>query len=941
VEFLQLALTGLAVSASYAMLSQSIVVVYRGTGVPNFAAGAFGMFGGYVFYDLWPGTGVPWPIALIVSLLCCAAIGVAMHLVVMRRLRTASTATKVIATLGLMTLLTALADQYFAPYGAVRAVPTFLGSGLLHLSGQLSVSSEQLWLVALSVLLTAGLVVLQRRTRFGLATSAVCENEAVAAGMGWSPDLIAAANWAIGGAISGLAIILLAPIAGMSPTDLTLLVVPALCAALIGRFDSVVLALVGAFVLGIGESEVGLVTSASGWSEAAPLILLIILLLVRGEGRGDRSEVPQRLASAGSGRVGIAAGVCAVVAAVALMVLPVGWLGAVTATLLLSIGLLSMVVLTGYAGQLSLAQYGLAGVSAYAVALLSARFGVPIWLAIVLAVVVTVCLGMIVAAPALRSRGVTLAIATLSLVVVIEDLLLTSPTAAAWLGYNTIPPLTIFGLSLNPLLHPRSFGLFILVVFVLASLVVTNLRRGAMGRRLLAIRANPQAAASIGISPTSAKMYAFAVAGGLAAVCGALTEAQLSYPDFSLFSTSSSITLVLQATLGGIGWIAGALTGGLAAAGGVGDKALGLVISPSNWLDVITAGIFLLVIVQSPDGAVPLQVQQMRWLAARWKGSIARDRSVGGAGSEGAARLSQWAPRSSSSSADAFTRSVKLGRILTGRKEPVALEVDDLTVIFGRVRAVDGVSLSVQPGEVVGLIGPNGAGKSTFIDAVCGYIQPAAGHVALGGREIGRLRPARRAKLGLVRAFQHLELFEDMTVGENLLTASERPRWWRGVADLVWPGAAITTEAARLAADAFGLWEFASRTPRTLDHGRRRLLGVARAFAADPAIVLLDEPAAGLDARERGEFAGLLRKVATEWKIGILLVEHDVNLVFGVCDRVVALVNGAVVAEGVPEQVRRNDAVRTAYLGRATELHPDQAELHPDHAGLRADQVVD
>ena len=924
-EFLQLALTGLAVSASYAMLSQSIVVVYRGTGVPNFAAGAVGMFGGYIFYDLWPGTGLPWPIALIAALLCCAAIGAAMHLVVMRRLRTASTATKVIATLGLMTLLTAVADQYFAPYGAVQAVQTFLGSGLWHLSGQLSLSSEQLWLVGLSVLLTAGLVILQRRTRFGLATSAVCENEAVAAGMGWSPDFIAAANWAIGAAIGGLAIILLSPIAGMSPTNLTLLVVPALCAAVVGRFDSVVLALAGAFVLGIGESEVGLVTSAPGWSEAAPLILLIVLLLIRGEGRGHRSEVPQRLASVGSGRVGIAAGVWAVAAAVALLVLPVGWLGAVTATLLLSIGLLSMVVLTGYAGQLSLAQYGLAGVSAYAMALLSARFGVPIWLAIVLAVLVTVCLGMIIAAPALRSRGVTLAIATLSLVIVIEDLVLTSPTTAAWLGSNTIPPLSFFGLSLNPLQHPRSFGLFVLVVFVLASLVVTNLRRGAMGRRLLAIRANPQAAASIGISPTSAKMYAFAVAGGLAAVCGALTEAQLSYPDFSLFSTLSSVTLVLQATLGGIGWIAGALTGGVAAAGGVGNQALGLVISPSNWLDVITAGIFLLVILQTPDGVVPLQVRQIRWLAARWKGWKPARRSS-------SADAFTW-------SADAFTRSVRLGRILTGRKNPVALEVEDLTVIFGRVRAVDGVSLSVQPGEVVGLIGPNGAGKSTFIDAVCGNVQPAAGRVTLGGREIGRLRPAKRANLGLVRAFQQLELFEDMTVGENLLTASERPRWWRGVADLGWPGVARTTEAAQLAAEAFGLWEFASRTPRTLNHGKRRLLGVARAFAADPAIVLLDEPAAGLDARERREFAGLLRKVAGEWQIGILLVEHDVNLVFAVCDRVVALVNGAVVAEGVPEQVRRNEAVRTAYLGRAAELHA--AEPHPDQAELRADQVVE
>jgi ABC-type branched-subunit amino acid transport system ATPase component/ABC-type branched-subunit amino acid transport system permease subunit len=902
---LQFAAAGIALSAIFAMLSHSIVVVHRGTGVPNFAAAGIGMFGTYIFYDLWPGHGFPWPVILAFSLACCAAIGLLMHLVVMRRLRKASVATKVIATLGLMTLLMALADQYFAPYGAIRSVAGFIPNTELHLAAGLTVGTDELWLALIALGISALLMAIQRLTRFGLATSAVCENEGIAAGMGWSPDTIAAANWALGSAIAGLAIILLAPISGLSPTELTLLVVPALGAALIGHFDSVPLALLGAFVIGIGESEVGLVTSAPGWSEAAPLIIIVVLLMVRGHDRHDRSEVVQRLASVGSGRIGPAAGVAALAAAVLMLVVSVSWLSALTATVVLGVGLLSVVVVTGYAGQLSLAQYGLAGVSAFMTALLATRFGLSIWAAMAVAVVVTVLLGIVVAIPALRTRGPTLAIATLSLVVVIEDLLLTNPTTAGWMAGGAMPPLAIGGLSFNPQEHPRSFALLALAVFALAAVAVTNLRRSSVGRKLLAIRANPQAAASLGVSPTLMKTYAFAFAGVIAAVCGALTESQMSYPDFSLFSTQSSINLVLQATIGGVGWIAGALTGGVAAAGGLASKALGLVVSPSNWLDVITAAALLLVIMQSPDGAVPMQARQLQGLSSGLKFLFTRS----GLGRIGE-RLAGAKARE-----DPFARSVRRGITAADRRRPARLEVEGLTVIFGTVRALDGVTLKVSPGEIVGLIGPNGAGKSTFIDATCGSLEPAAGTVRLDGSLIDGTSASHRARLGLIRSFQHLELFEDMSVGENLLAACERPSWERALLDPLWPGGARATEAARLAAEEFDLWDVLTATPRTLDHGRRRLLAIARAFAADPAVVLLDEPAAGLDAGERAELGVLLRKVAKEWNIGVLLVEHDVNLVFGMCDRVVALVNGRVVAEGRPHEVRHDKTVLEAYLG--------------------------
>jgi sulfate-transporting ATPase len=911
---LSFAITGLVVSAVLALLGQSIIVVHRGTGVPNFSAAAIGMFGAYIFYGLWPASAIPWPLALLVAMMVSAAIGVVMHVAVMRRLRKSSMATKVTATLGLMTLLVALANQYFALDGAVRFVPSFLPAGVLTISSNLKIGYGQLILVLIAAGVSAVLILVQKRTRFGLATLAVCENETVASGMGWSPDFIAAANWAVGSVIATLAIVLLAPVSGLSTGTFAFLVVPALGAALVGNFDSFALTIIGALVIGIGQAEVGLVTLAPGWSEAAPLLVIVGALLVRGQKLQDRSEgSARRVPSVGPAHFTLSTVVVGIAGLCALFLLSGQWLDALTTTLLGAIALLSIVVLTGFAGQLSLAQYGLAGLGAFMSAVLSIRLGIPPLLSMVIAIAITVIAGLLVAVPALRTRGATLSIATVSLLVVIEDLILTNPNASTWFGTKELPALSIFGISVNALTSPRTYGVVVLVSFLIVSLLLVNLRRSATGRKLLAIRANPSAAASLGVSPSAAKMYAFAVAGAIAALCGVLTEARLAFPDFSLFTAQASINQILQLTIAGVGWVGGALVGALGVASGLFSQLLEVFFSPSNWLDVITAvGVFL-VLLQSPDGIVPANVRQFHD-AYRWARS--KDPAWLSLRSDGRARKGREDP---------FARAARLGSVAVDRRRPVHVSLENLTVTYGTVKALDSVSMSVAPSEIVGLIGPNGAGKSTLIDAVCGVLRPAAGEIRMEAEPVTRLSPTKRARRGMIRSFQSLELFEDMTVSENLLVGAERPRWWRGLADLVWPSRPRPTEAALLAVRDFRLGDLLAQTPRTLDHGRRRLLAIARAFAADPAVILLDEPAAGLDGLERAELGRLLQKVAKDWHIGVLLVEHDVNLVFGICDRVVALVNGRIVSEGLPAAVRANPVVVEAYLGSGAHRRDDGA----------------
>ena len=246
------------------------------------------------------------------------------------------------------------------------------------------------------------------------------------------------------------------------------------------------------------------------------------------------------------------------------------------------------------------------------------------------------------------------------------------------------------------------------------------------------------------------------------------------------------------------------------------------------------------------------------------------------------------------------------------------LKTFDLTVRYGGLAANADVNLEVPEGKLVGLIGPNGAGKTTFIDAITGFTNISSGRVEFDGQDLAELTPDRRAHLGLVRTFQSLELFEDLTVRENLLAAAERPTWWSFIVDLLRPPKTSAENEARVndALSVLGLEDIAHRLPMDLSHGQRKLVGVARALAAKPKLLLLDEPAAGLDTTESQLLGQHLRNFL-ETGTTIFLIDHDMGLVLNVCDYIYVLDFGKIIAEGTPAEIRKDPAVVTAYLGQS------------------------
>jgi sulfate-transporting ATPase len=301
------------------------------------------------------------------------------------------------------------------------------------------------------------------------------------------------------------------------------------------------------------------------------------------------------------------------------------------------------------------------------------------------------------------------------------------------------------------------------------------------------------------------------------------------------------------------------------------------------------------VLILNPDGIVPATTAQLRWLSRK----LQVPGPVRAAWAWGATTV---VPQSS----------------LTGdrpRLTPKRLEIEGLTVRFGAVVAVDDVSLHVDPGEIVGLIGPNGAGKTTIVDSVTGFVRPTAGVVRLGSEEITGRPVHFRVRRGLSRSWQSLELFEDVTVFGNLQIASDSPSWRENLLAFVRPGRPTITPTVAAVVEEFRLGDDLGRLPPDLSYGRQRLVGIARAVALEPSVLLLDEPAAGLSTQESKELGDLLKRLAQQWGVGILLIEHDVELVLSLCDRVVALDFGKKIAEGTPLEIRTDPVVIESYLG--------------------------
>jgi sulfate-transporting ATPase len=492
---------------------------------------------------------------------------------------------------------------------------------------------------------------------------------------------------------------------------------------------------------------------------------------------------------------------------------------------------------------------------------------------------------------------VNLGIVTLGLAAAIQALILNNAWFTGGTYGTAVPPPHLFGIDLDPIVHSNRYALMALVLFVLLGLGVANLRRGRTGRRLLAVRSNERVAASLGIKVQGIKIYAFAFAAFVAAVAGVVNGFRTPNVSFEGYDPITNINVVVYAVIGGVGWVSGALAGAMLEPGGYVAHAIDKAVHIANWLPVIAGVILLVTLFQAPEGVAKLNAESIHAFRDFILRKIGRPRS------------------SRSKIAASADRGERAPMTASADLVPEELEIKGVTVRYGPVIALEDVTLSARPGRVTGLIGPNGAGKTSLLDAISGFAAASSGEITIGGERINRWSVEKRARSGLARTFQAVELFPEMSVVENLLVAGESASASAYVTDLIKPGHPKLTNLMYEVIEEFDLMDKLDDRPGSLPHGTARLVGIARSLVSDSRVLLLDEPAAGLDVRERRELGHIIRRIANERQVAVLLVEHDVELVMSTCDHIVVLDFGKVIAAGTPDEISCNPAVIAAYLG--------------------------
>lgn len=609
--------------AVYAALALGLVLVHRASGVVNFAHGALASVAAYAHVAL-AGLGLPLVASIPATLAASAALGGSLHAVVFRRLDRAPVLSRVVATVGVMLTAQAAIVLWFGTDS--RPVGAILPTGRVELAGSV-IPLDRLLLALVVVVAALALAATLRWTRFGLASRAATDSPAAAALSGWSPGALTGATWALAGALAAGAGVLAAPITGLTPATYTLLVVPALAAALAGGLRSFAVTTAAAFALGMGQSLVAGIQADAGWlprvglrDGLAPLVVLLALAfrgraLRQGASRrgagGPRGRLPAVGSAAFSWRsatLGAAAGAAVLVA----LALGGGRMRlALITSGIVAVLCLSVVVVTGYLGRISLAQMTFAGVAGFSLARLGVDAGVPFPLAPLVAALLAALAGLVLAAATRRAGGMAVAVATLAAAVAVDELVFKNPAITAGFGSLPVPGLAVGPLDLSiggpaAEAYPRAgFGVLVVAVVVLACAGVVALRRSAPGRRLLAVRRQEHAAAASGVDVGRTRMAGFALSGFVAGVGGCLlaySEQQVSFASYGVFM---SLTVVVLACLGGVGRVAGALVGGALAAGGIAFTLLDQAVGIGSYQLLASGLAVIAVVVAYPDGVAP------------------------------------------------------------------------------------------------------------------------------------------------------------------------------------------------------------------------------------------------------------------------------------------------------------------------------------------------
>jgi ABC-type branched-subunit amino acid transport system ATPase component/ABC-type branched-subunit amino acid transport system permease subunit len=529
---------------------------------------------------------------------------------------------------------------------------------------------------------------------------------------------------------------------------------------------------------------------------------------------------------------------------------------------------------------------------------ITSRYGVDSFImALIYASLVTGAVSMVLGLPALRVRGLLLGVVTLSFALAAQRWLLAQDWA---LGAGVSPDRPEIGpFSLAP---TRLYYFWALGVLVVGLWLAGNVWRGGVGLRLRAVRDNEDGARAFGISATGVKLQGFAIAGLLAGMGGAVYGHLLSRIGAESFDVITSINLVALTVLGGIGLLAGPILGAI------------YIVGLPRFLPLDNAGLaasslgWLLLILYFPGGIAQLVAIPRRRLIH----FLARRRGIDVAAVE-AGEKSDDAPAIGTHAVrlDAGTRAER------GAPGRTLLEARGLVKHFGGVRAVDGVDLHLERGEILGLMGPNGAGKTTLFEILGGFTTPTAGAVTFAGTDVTHLNPEGRARLGLIRSFQDAALFQTLTVIETVSLAFER----RHPTNVVFSTMGLQRaerakqKRARELVALMGLDRFRHKQIRELSTGSRRICELACVVALEPVVLLLDEPSSGIAQRETEALGELLLRLRDHLGCTLVIIEHDIPLLMGLSTRLMAMDSGQVIAVGTPAEVRNDPMVVTSYLG--------------------------
>ena len=574
-------------------------------------------------------------------------------------------------------------------------------------------------------------------------------------------------------------------------------------------------------------------------------------------------------------------------AVLSLMAAPL-YLQPFTITLLNYIGVyafvaLGLVLLTGKAGMVSFGQASFMGIAAYATAWTSAVMGYSPWLGLILALTITCSVAAVLGAVTLRLQGHFLSLSTIAWGLAIYFTFGNIPGLGAYNGISSLPPISIGSL---PLIGSEQIFYLIWGALLLSMLAAHNLLDSRVGRALRALRGGNALVESLGVNAFQVRLATFVLAALLAAISGWLYAHMSRFVSPSPFDVTMSIMFLMMAMIGGSGYLLGAVLGAALITllkNSIQDVLPLIAPSTSGQLEIVVfSGLFIVFLQYARDGIIPF--------VTRWLPEPRRSRPP---------------------------EAEPLPRQAQPEKGSVLMKVDTVNRRFGGLVAVNDVSFDVHAGEILALIGPNGAGKTTMFNLITGTLRCSGGRIGFADQDITRATPHTIAAAGIARTFQHVKLRPKMTLLDNVLLGAYRRTtagFFTGAFRLDRAEERRARNEAMKQLDRVGLGANPYELAGNLPLGNQRLLEIARALAADPILLVLDEPAAGLRRQEKLALADLLRTLRAEG-LTILLVEHDMEFVMGLVDRIVVMEFGCKLCEGAPDAVRADARVQEAYLG--------------------------